>query len=200
MAVKAVTKIDEGTRFSYLLGYEPSSPTLDGTYRDVEVKVNRPDVTVLFRHGYYAAAEPEPLELKEFIVKSRVETALAYDNNAKDIPLKVSASLLPRMGVSAQVRVDVTIDANSLALTLKDGHFTGQLEVQAYVGDAKQNAIGALGDRIDLDATEVTHAQWLVSGIRRTLRVPYADTPKYVKVIVYDYGSDRAGSFMLTLK
>ncbi len=65
LAVKAVGKIDEGTRFSYLLGYEPSSPTLDGRYRDVDVKVNRPDVTVLFRHGYYAAAEPEPVELKE---------------------------------------------------------------------------------------------------------------------------------------
>jgi hypothetical protein len=41
--------------FSYLLGYTPSNPDLDGTFRDVQVIVNRPDVTVRYRHGYFAA-------------------------------------------------------------------------------------------------------------------------------------------------
>jgi len=200
MAVKAVAKIDQGTRFSYLLGYEPSNPNLDGRYRDVEVKVNRKDVVVQYRHGYYAAAEPEPLELKEMIVKSRVETALAYDNNAKDIPLTVSAHMLPRMGVSAEARVELLIDAKPLALTLTDGRYTGQIELAIYVGDAKKEVIGQMGDRLDLEADEKVREQWLKTGIRRTLRVPVFGEPKFIKVVVYDYGSDRAGSFMLTLK
>ena len=68
------------------------------------------------------------------------------------------------------------------------------------IGDAKQNVVGQFGDRLDLDADLATREQWLANGIRRVLRVPFTDTAKYVKVIVYDYGSDRAGSFMLTLK
>ena len=86
-------------------------------------------------------------------------------------------------------------------MTLKVGdRFAGQLELQVYIGDAKQNLVGQYGDRLDLDADLATRDQWLANGIRRVLRVPFTDTPKYVKVIVYDYGSDRAGSYMLTLK
>ncbi len=199
MATKAVAKIDQATRFSYLLGYAPSNPTLDGRYRDVEVKVNRPDVTVRFSHGYYAAAQPEPLALKELIIKSRLDMALAYDSQAKDIKLGVTTSLLPRMGIQSMVRAEITIDASQLAFSVKDGIHTGQLELQVYCADAKQAIIGEFGERLDLEASDATHAQWLQTGIRRIVRVPVIGEPKFVKVIVYDYGSDRVGSFMLKL-
>ena len=200
MAVKAVGKIDRGTRSSYLLGYEPTNPELDGKFRNIEVKVNRPDLIVEYRQGYYAAADPPPLVLKELIVASRVETALSYDNVAKDIPLAVTAQMLPKMGVSAELRAEIVITATGLALTPKDGRYTGQLELVAYVGDGKQNLIGQMGERLDLDADEVTRDEWLKNGIKRRLRIPVFGVGKHVKVVVYDYGSDRAGSFMLTLK
>jgi VWFA-related protein len=200
IAAKAVDKVDQGTRFSYLLGYEPSSPDLDGRYPDIEVRVSRPGVTLQFRHGYFAAAEPEPLELKALVVQSRVENALAYDATAKDIPLTASARLLPRMGVSAEARVEVTIDAAPLAFERKDGLRTAQLELQVYIGDAKQVVIGQLGERLDLEADDATHERWLKSGIRRMLRVPFIGEARYVKVVVYDYGSDRVGTWAVSIK
>jgi hypothetical protein len=114
MAPKAVAKVDALTRFSYLLGYTPSNPDLDGTFRDVQVVVNRPDLTVRFRHGYFAAPEPPPLELEAMVKQARMETALAYDQQATDIPLRATVSMLPRMGIQAQVRVEVTIDVTPL--------------------------------------------------------------------------------------
>ena len=200
MATKAVAKIDQGTRFSYLLGYEPTNPNLDGRYRDVEIKVNRPDVVVQYRHGYYAAADPPPLQLKELITQSRLETALSYAAAAKDIPLTVSAFALPKMGLTAEMRVELRIDGKPLALTEKDGRFTGQLEIQAYIGDAKENVIGEIGDHLDLDGDAAAKEQWVAAGIRRPLRVPFVGDAKYVKVVVYDYGSDKIGSFLLKLQ
>ncbi len=200
MATKAVAKIDESTRFSYLLGYTPSNPALDGTFRDVVVTVNRPGVTVRFRHGYFAAEEPPPIELEALVKRSRIETALAYDQEAKDIPLRVTLLQLPRMGIQSESRVEIMIDAAPLGLALKDGVRTGQLEVQVYCGDAKQAVIGDAGQHFDLSATEATYQQWLQTGIRRVIRVPTDMPPKYVKVVVYDYGSDRIGSAMVTIK
>jgi len=200
MATKAVAKIDELTRFSYLLGYTPSNPDLDGTFRDVEVTVNRPDVTVRFRHGYFAAPEPPPLELEAMVKRARIETALAYDQQATDIPLKAAITMLPRMGIQAQVRVELTIDIAPLGLVLKDGMRAGQFEVQIYCGDAKQVAVGDAGEHIDINAPEATYQQWLQTGMRRTIRVPVSEAPKYVKVVIYDYGSDRVGSAMVTVK
>lgn len=50
----AFRRIDEDMRFHYLLTYEPSNQTLDGRYRRIEVKVNRPGVQVFARKGYRA--------------------------------------------------------------------------------------------------------------------------------------------------
>ncbi|HEX5071059.1 MAG TPA: VWA domain-containing protein [Vicinamibacterales bacterium] len=199
-ASKAVAKIDALTRFSYLLGYTPSNPDLDGTFRDVQVIVNRPDLTIRFRHGYFAAPEPEPLELEAMVKQARIETALSYDQQATDIPLNATATVLPKMGIQQQVRVEVTIDVAPLALALKDGVRTGQLELQIYCGDAKQNVVGDQGEHLDLEVPEATYQQWLQSGLFRTIRVPVSEPPKYVKVVVYDYGTDRVGSAMVTVK
>ena len=200
MAPKAVAKVDALTRFSYLLGYTPSNPALDGKFRDVDVIVNRPGATVRFRHGYFAAPEPPPLELEMLMKKARIETALAYDQESKDIPITVTVLPLPRMGVEYQARVEIVIDAGPLSMPLKDGIRTGQIEVQVYCGDAKQVVIGDAGQHFDLSVPEATYQQWLQTGFRRTIRVPTSEPAKYVKVVVYDYGSDRIGSASITIK
>jgi hypothetical protein len=199
MATKAVAKIDQASRFSYLLGYTPSNPELDGKYRDVEVKVSRPGVTVRYSHGYFASAEPEPIVLKELLIKSRMELALSYDSTARDIKLGMTAMLLPRMGIQNEVRAEVTIDATYLGLELLDGVRRGQLELVVFCGDDKETVIGAAGEQLNVKVDDETYMEWLKTGIRRRVRVPMAGVPKYVKVVVYDYGSERAGSFRVTL-
>lgn len=162
--------------------------------------VNRPGVTVRFRHGYFAAPEPPPLELEALVKRARIEAALAYDQEAKDIPLRVTVTQLPRMGIEFQARVEIVIDAGPLSLPLTNGLRTGQLEVQVYCGDAKQAVIGDAGQHVDLGVPEAMYQQWLQAGIHRTIRVPTPEPPKYVKVVVYDYGSDRIGSATVTIK
>ncbi len=196
----AFARLDTATRFSYLLGYTPFNPDLDGRYRTVNVKVNRPGVTVRFEHGYFANAEPDPIELKTLLVKARIDALLAYDSQATDIPLKVAAFILPRMGIQLEARVEIVIDATKIEFESQTGRHMGKLEVQVYCGDAKQAVVGELGEHLDLEAADDTFAAWQQMGIRRVLRVPVSDPPKYVKVVVYDHGSQRAGSYMLTMK
>jgi VWFA-related protein len=200
MATKAVTKIDQQSRFSYLLGYTPLNPNLDGQYRDVEVKVSRPGVTVRYSHGYFAAAEPEPLVLKELVATSRMELALSYDSQAKDIKLGMNATQLPRMGMQSEVRAEINIDVTHLGIELIDGVRKGRLEIVVFCGDDKERVIGDFGEQLELKASEEQYAEWLKTGIRRVVRVPMAGVPKFVKVVVYDYGSERAGSMTATIK
>src|SRR6185436_10726572 len=47
---QGLASLDQGTRFSYLLGYAAVDPTLDGKYRKIDVSVNRPGVTVRFQN------------------------------------------------------------------------------------------------------------------------------------------------------
>lgn len=47
-------KIASDLRTLYSLGYYPSNPSRDGTWRKIRVKVDKPDVSVRSRKGYYA--------------------------------------------------------------------------------------------------------------------------------------------------
>jgi Ca-activated chloride channel family protein len=48
-------------RYQYVIGYQPSDPTLDGKWRKVKVKINPspglPQLTVHARTGYYAPSQ-----------------------------------------------------------------------------------------------------------------------------------------------
>ena len=47
-------QVADAIRTVYSIGYYPSNPARDGTYRRVKVKVNRPDAAARTRRGYYA--------------------------------------------------------------------------------------------------------------------------------------------------
>jgi hypothetical protein len=49
----AVAQMFADTSFYYLLAVDPPSATPDGKFHDVTVKVNRPNVDVRARRGYY---------------------------------------------------------------------------------------------------------------------------------------------------
>jgi VWFA-related protein len=199
-ADRALAAVDRASRFSYLIGYAPSNPVLDGKYREVEVKVNRPGLVVRYRRGYFAVDEPDPLELRELITGSRLEAAAAFSGGARDIKLDVKATLAPRLGVTRQLRVDLRIDASRLAFVQTPSERAAELELRIYAGDEKEVLVGDWIERLTIRADEATQAGFVRDGVPHSVRMPVVGTPRYLKVLVYDYGSDLVGTFTLMLK
>ena len=54
---KSYAKIAEEARNQYTLGYLSHQPVIDGKYRKIEVRVDRPGVEVVAKRGYYPAAK-----------------------------------------------------------------------------------------------------------------------------------------------
>jgi VWFA-related protein len=50
-------KIAEEVRTQYTVGYYTHEPFIDGKYRPIEVKVLRPNLTVIAKKGYYPTGE-----------------------------------------------------------------------------------------------------------------------------------------------
>jgi len=54
---KAFDVISEELRSQYILGYSSTNTNHDGTFRKIKVEINRPDMKVLARKGYYAPSK-----------------------------------------------------------------------------------------------------------------------------------------------
>ncbi|MGB7546723.1 MAG: VWA domain-containing protein [Terracidiphilus sp.] len=50
-------KIAEEARYQYTLGYLSHQPIIDGKFRTIDVRVDRPGLEVIAKHGYYPSAE-----------------------------------------------------------------------------------------------------------------------------------------------
>ena len=75
----------------YLLGIHPASARPDGKVRRLEVKVNRPGVTVRTRNGYQAEKASDIAKRKEALADSPAGLALTGILPKSDLPLQVTA-------------------------------------------------------------------------------------------------------------
>lgn len=54
---QAFDELSDELRQQYVLGYYPTNPKRDGSFRKIKLEVNRPDLRILCRRGYYSPSE-----------------------------------------------------------------------------------------------------------------------------------------------
>jgi hypothetical protein len=192
----ALARIDAATRTGYILGYAPANPVMDGKYRKVEVRVNRPGLEVVYRHGYTAEPDVAPLDLRAL----RLSETAATDFLPDEIKVRAEAAVEPAASGGQQVKVSVTIDASQLTLTEQDGRHEGLIDLWILCGDAKQQVVGTLKQQMTIGLDAAHYAKALAGGIPYTATIPVTGAPTHVKVLVYDYAADLLGAATVTLK
>ena len=199
MASKAIDNIDTATRFQYVLGYYTQNATLDGRYRRIIVRVNRPGLRVLYRHGYYAREEPPPLERRVALTQTRVAAAGNYAGAVPDIKVEARATAVVSPEGAQQVFVSATIDTSRLSLETVDGRHVGAYDVTVFIGDGRENLVGQSYQRMDFKLSDDVRAKLLKEGVPYSISVPVSAAATYAKIIVYDYGADLLGSVIVKI-
>ena len=182
-------RIDAATRAQYVIGYYPASGDWDGDYRKIEVKVNRPGVSVMSRRGYFATDQLVPFDRRQFLTHSRIAAAGDSTHALDDIRMTIA----PRVE-RGEVIVDATIDPSRLPMAPVDGLRSGEVDLAIFVGDRDEDVIGEKWQKVSLKLGEQPYQRAVAGGIRVTVRVPVKGQPRYVKAIVYDYASDLVGT------
>ena len=198
-AQAAIERIDTATRFGYLLGYQPLNARIDRRYRRITVRVNRPGVTVLYRHGYYADDAPLPVDRRAFLTSRRIAAAGQYGEAVPDIRVTLTPALA-RTKAGEEVRVALTIDASRISFAATDGRRVADLDLVVYAADDKERILSETRHKIDLKLKEETYQRYMRDGIPFEVSMRAPRPPRYVKVIVYDYAADLLGSAIAKLK
>ena len=185
---EALDRLDAITRTGYVLGYQASNVAWDGGYRNIAVKVNRPDVKVLFRHGYYRASEMGGFDRRGFITNDRLSQAASFRREVNDIKVKMSAS---QRGTG--LVVEGKIDLSKVTLATVDGSRVGLLNVAVFGFDSGGNAMGANVQELPLKLSEEDYARFLKGGLPYTISFPAIRGAQNIRFVVYDFGSDLIG-------
>jgi VWFA-related protein len=133
----AFRRIEEDSRFHYLLSYSPTNTALDGKFRTISVKVDRPSTEVFSRKGYRA------------LRNTNMPTGLGYEAPAlamldhgalpNAFPIRAGGLVFPDKQAGALVPVIVKVNTESLEFETDTarGTYNGQVAVLVRIKDAK---------------------------------------------------------------
>jgi VWFA-related protein len=176
---------------SYTLGFYPADERYDGKLHDLKVRVNRKDVELRHRSGYYAA--PKALSEKE----RRTIVAELLDSDVNSSQIGIVALGEPDPEMPGTYKITVSIDAANLDLKQEGDRRTGQLRLSKRLesSKAKSAQIGA----IPLNFTETQFQNVLKRGfiIRQTVEAGPSDR---LRIVLQDQSTGKTGAVWLPLQ
>ena len=164
------------------------------------VRVNRPNLTVLYRHGYYSDEGPAPVDRRVFLTHQRIAGAGNYANDVQDIRITVNGTTVQKGERWTDVSMDVNIDMAKVTFKATDDRHVAQLNLAIFAGDKGGRILGQTWHTMDLKLKDATYQRYLQEGMPFNVALQAVERPTYIKVVVYDYGADLVGSINYKLK
>ena len=199
-ADNATAKIVASTASSYLLGYAPANLQWDSRYRNIEVRVNRRDVTVLYRHGYFAHEDVGPTDYRRAVTYSRVTLAANNQQEMHGIRMAVLEATPGRADGKAIVTVRVRVDVGAIGFAADAGLNAATLDLAFFCGDQDNENVGESWQQLALKLTDADLGRMRTEQLTYVTRIAAKGPANRVRAIVYDFASDRVGSASAPIK
>ena len=186
----------------YLLGFTSTNSKRDGRYRRLEVKVNRPGLTVRSRDGYIAASgreAPAKNDTDRSTLTAAVRGAVATPLATSEVPMSVFATALRGSGKGASVVISVEMDPTRLNLITSGGGATGEVEVAALAISAAGKVAGGRQERFTLRLTPDSWEHAKTSGLRLVTGTTLPAGRYQLRVAAGNIARPDAGSVMYDL-
>ena len=196
----AFDRLNSDLRNYYMLGYTPLKRTFDGKFRTIRVKVNRPDVTVAARKGYFAVRNPGDTPLSAW--EAPALAALEGKPLPNAFPVRVGAFLFPERGRPGLVPVVAEVPTAPLTFQpARDGKtYTSDFTVLVRFLDGENQVVRKLSQHYEIRGDLAR-----IEGARRGQVVFYRESelPPGVysmETVVHDALSDMASVRLATIE
>jgi VWFA-related protein len=147
---RGLDRIEDDLRNYYLVGYTPANTTYDGRFRTIEVKVNRPGVTVAARKGYFAVRDAGGLPINTF--EAPALGALERKPVPNAFPIRAGALLFPERDRPGLVPVVVELKTAPLTFAATDDgkSYTSDFTVLVRFLDRTNKAVGKVSQHYEV--------------------------------------------------
>jgi len=216
-----IDKIASSSSHFYTLSYSPTNAKMDGTFRNIKVKVEGAEYKLSYRRGYFAVEDALPgssLALRN----QKVQKLAAKNPGAvdpllpfMDLGMPQSEQILYKMRIvpappaenepadkkkKDHYSVDFAIDLKDLNLPLgADRMHKGALNVSLIVYDRYGNIINREDHLAELNIKPDAYAMFQNTGVQLHAQLAVPTGNYWLRTPIYDRGSRKVGTMEIPL-
>jgi VWFA-related protein len=191
---------DFGTVFSqvqkdssayYVLGFTSNNPLKDGRFRRLKVQVNRADLKLDFRAGYYAGRDFEHLNRADR--EQQLEDELAAQLPRVDVPLYAGSAFFRQDDSHYYLAVSLVVPGSQIPFVTEKEKDSATIDIIGEVREGGKFPVGQLRDTVKL-AVESTQ-QVRRKNVQYSTGFVLAPGSYHLKFVVRENQTGRIGSF-----
>src|SRR5712692_7530338 len=191
---------DFGTVFSqvqkdssayYVLGFTSNNPLKDGRFRRLRVQVNRADLKLDFRAGYYAGRDFEHLNRADR--EQQLEDELAAQLPRVDVPLYAGTAFFRKDDSHYYLAVSLVVPGSQIPFVTEKEKDNATIDIIGEVREGGKFPVGQLRDTVKLavDSTQQVRRK----NVQYNTGFVLAPGNYHLKFVVRENQTGRIGSF-----
>jgi len=142
------SQVQKDTSAYYILGYTSSNRLQDGRFRHIKVVVNRPDVKLEYRAGYYAGRDFEHSGRADR--EQQLQDELASDLPATDVAVYAGTAYFRRDDSHYYLAVSIVVPGSQIPFVQEKDRDSATLDVAGIVLEGGKFQVGQLRDTVKL--------------------------------------------------
>ncbi|MDX2149567.1 MAG: VWA domain-containing protein, partial [Bryobacteraceae bacterium] len=195
---KGIKAALQESQYAYRLAYSPHPEKWDGSYVRVQVRVNRPDVLVRHRRGYFAKKDDN---FAPALRRKALDDVMQGPLDALQIEMaarvKEKSTLVSG---TQQVRLRIVAAPGSVSLLEQSGTYVGAFDVRIAQRTLEGSVLEDFTDEIPLKLTNDEAERTRVEGFAYERTVTLQPNAVALKIALLDTRTGRVGSVLLPVK
>lgn len=189
---ESLGRVEDATSNFYSLAYRPGGEE-DGRYHSIDVKVNRPGVSVQHRAGYYAFDEHQRL-------KRTLLSHLMFSKEKGDLPIEIELGPAETVDHKRIIPVIAALPSNLITFFPTHDRYVGRIHVYVAIYDQDGDNVGFYYAPHDLRVPMARIGEIAEIPFRFQANVPIEKGSYTVVITFRDDLSDQFGTAFQTIR
>jgi hypothetical protein len=184
-------QVQKDTSAYYVLGFTSNNPLKDGKFRRLRVQVNRPDIKLDFRSGYYAGRDFEHLNRADR--EEQIQDELASELPQTDVAVYAGAAYFRQDDSHYYLAVSLVIPGSQIPFTQAKDKDNATIDIIGEVRLDGKFRVGQLRDtvKLALDSSQQVRRK----NVQYNTGFVLSPGSYHLKFVVRENQSGRMGSF-----
>ena len=183
--------VQKDTSAYYVLGYTSSNRLKDGRYRRLKVQVNRSDVKLEYRAGYYA--DRDYLHMKQTDREEQLEDELAAELPQTDVAVYAGAAYFRQDDSHYYLAVSLVVPGSQIPFVQQKDKDNATIDIIGQVLEGGKFPVGRLRDTVKLavDSSQQVRRK----NVQYNTGFLLAPGNYHLKFVIRENSTGRMGSF-----